>query len=83
MSYFLYRSECDDCYLILCLTSQTTSPLTVYVNMGTTMPTTGNYTLKTTTIHSEVIALDRDRLNVTSMREYFVIGVVSTVNTTC
>lgn len=86
-TYFLYKEECNNCTIIVSLSSYTSGDPDLYIVKGEKLPTLNNYDIRRATIHSEVITLSLDtdffvNNQITSMEGYYIIGVYGNKNTT-
>jgi hypothetical protein len=86
-SYFLYRSTCTNCSIIISLSSYSSGDPDLYIIKGDRLPTLEDYDFRSSTLSQEVVTLSpetpfmKDK-GYTSMEGYYVIGVFGSKNTT-
>lgn len=88
MHYYFYEVTCDDCGIIISLTTYSLGDPDLYINYGDErLPTVDQYDIKSSTLKSELLTLDLSHdfyqsNKIKSMRGPYIIGVYGTKKST-
>lgn len=79
--YYLYEATCDDCGIIISLSTYSSGDPDLYINYGdSNMPTKESHDIKSSTLKSELLTLDLENdffksYKIKSLAGKYVIGV--------